>query len=195
MNQQGGQGMMQQQQPNGMIYQANVPQGGNQQGQQQVQYYTIQQSAPVIQTADGSQMMISYSNTPPGQYQLIQGQNGQLIMINPQTNAPVDPAQVQQGAQPQVQSEAQVVQQQQKMQSLTPAPPVYQQQQFNPNQQHEQQGGQEGQQQNIQPQQMNGQFQNQMQQQYAQVAMNGQQPQGPQGQMGVGVGVPVQSMK
>merc|ERR1712226_221899 len=95
----------------------------NQQGQQ-LQYYTIQQTAPVIQTADGSQMMISYSNTPPGQYQLIQGQNGQLIMINPATNAPVDPNQ--QGAQPQVEGNPQVVQQQQqqKMGNLTPVPPV-----------------------------------------------------------------------
>jgi len=189
MNQQGQQLI---QQPNGMIYQANMPQNGN--GQQQVQYYTIQQSAPVIQTADGSQMMISYSNTPPGQYQLIQGQNGQLIMINPQTNAPVDPNQA--GGQPQVEGNPQVVQQQQqqqqKMGNLTPVPPVYQQQ-FNPNQ-HEQEG-----QQNIQPQQMQGQmnpqYQNQMQAQYAQIQMNAQQPNGPQGQMGVGVGVPVQGMK
>lgn len=171
------------QQPNGMIYQANVPQNGPSPGPgQQVQYYTIQQSAPIVQTPDGSQMMISYANTPPGQYQLIQGQNGQLIMINPQTNAPVDPNS--QGT-ASVEANPQVAQQQ-KMQ-LTGSPVQYAQH-FNPNQ-----GETEGQ--NVQPQQINGQFQNQIQQQYSQISMNGQQPNGPQGQMGVGVGVPVQTMK
>merc|ERR1711977_314086 len=110
-------------------------------------------------------------------------------MINPQTNAPVDPNQA--GAQQQVEGNPQAVQQQQqqqqKMGNLTPVPPVYAPQ-FNPGQ-HEQEGqniqpqqmnGPQGQmnpqQGQMNPQQMNGQ-QYQMQQQYAQqIQMNGQQP-------------------